>query len=214
MNRILSAFIFAAILFAGCSSSTGGSSGKSSGKSSGPGDPVATETAIIKTSMGDIEVDLYGNDAPKAVENFVGLAVNKYYDGVLFHRVIPGFMIQTGDPLSRDPNKRAEWGTGGQSIYGPTFEDELNPDAPSSKRGYATGTLAMANAGPNTNGSQFFITVSDVDLPHNYTIFGAVRSGMDVAKKISNVPTEAQTPGGQEVALPKSPVSILSITVK
>ncbi len=148
-------------------------------------EPVVTDTVVIKTSVGEITVELYGNDAPKTVENFTGLAKKGFYKGILFHRVVPGFVIQAGDPKSTDSNLRAQWGTGGESIYNKPFDDELNPNAPSYKRGYVEGTLAMANRGPNTNTSQFFIILkNNTDLPKRYTIFGRVIGGMDIVKAI------------------------------
>jgi len=132
----------------------------------------------IKTSMGDISFVTYDADAPNTVKNFITLADKGFYNGVIFHRVIPGFMIQGGDPLGT--------GTGGP---GYTFNDELNPETASYKSGYQKGVVAMANAGPNTNGSQFFIMVADYPLPNNYTIFGKVVSGQDVADAISKVKT-------------------------
>ncbi len=172
--------------------------------------PVITAMATIKTSAGDIEVGLYGEDAPKTVANFVGLAKKKYYDGILFHRVEPGFVIQGGDPNSKDATKRELWGSGGESIYGKTFADELNPNTPSYKRGYQEGTLAMANAGPNTNGSQFFIVLSKEGAQHltpSYTIFGHVTKGMDVAHKIESM-------AGGMGGTPADPVKILTVTAK
>lgn len=171
--------------------------------------PVATQTAVISTTAGDIEIELYGEDAPKTVKNFVELAKRKYYDGLAFHRVVPGFVIQGGDPLSKDTTKRAMWGSGGESIYGKTFEDELNPASPSGRRGYMEGTLAMANSGPNTNGSQFFIVLSAqgaAHLTYNYTIFGAVTKGMDVAHKIEQMGANGETPA--------QPVRMKKVTVK
>ncbi len=139
--------------------------------------PISAKTARIKTVKGDIDIVLYPNDAPKTVMNFATLAKNKFYDGLTFHRVEPGFVIQGGDPNGN--------GTGGTSIYGGSFADELNPNTPSYKEGYTEGTVAMANSGPNTNGSQFFIMWSDkTDLPHNYTIFGKVTAGMDAVHKM------------------------------
>ena len=107
--------------------------------------------AVIETTLGTIEAELYSADAPKTVENFVGLAGAKYFDGVIFHRVVPGFVIQGGDPTGT--------GTGGKSIWGMEFPDELNPATGSYKAGYAKGVLAMANRGPNTNTSQFSLAV-------------------------------------------------------
>lgn len=132
----------------------------------------------IETSMGKIVFETYKNDAPKTVENFTRLANAKFYDGLIFHRVISGFMIQGGDPNGN--------GTGGP---GYRFEDELNPNTSSYKAGYKKGVVAMANAGPNTNGSQFFIMLEDYPLPNNYTIFGKVISGQDVVDKIGQVKT-------------------------
>lgn len=139
--------------------------------------PVSAKTAVIKTVKGEINIDLYPQDAPKTVTNFATLATNKYYDGLTFHRVEPGFVIQGGDPNGN--------GSGGYSIYGDTFPDELNADTASYKAGYVEGTVAMANRGPNTNGSQFFIMWADrPDLPRNYTIFGKVTKGMDVVRQM------------------------------
>lgn len=134
----------------------------------------------IKTNMGEIKFETYDADAPNTVKNFITLAEKGFYNGVIFHRVIPGFMIQGGDPLGT--------GTGGP---GYSFADELNPNTDSYKAGYKKGVVAMANAGPNTNGSQFFIMVADYPLPNNYTIFGKVISGQEVADAISKVKTGA-----------------------
>lgn len=132
----------------------------------------------LKTSQGDIVFETYDSDAPKAVQNFIELAGKKFYDGVIFHRVIKGFMIQGGDPTGT--------GMGGP---GYKFDDELNPATESFKAGYKKGVVAMANSGPNTNGSQFFIMLEDYPLPNNYTIFGKVVSGQEVVDKIGNLPT-------------------------
>ena len=139
-------------------------------------DFVSANAGVIKTAKGDIEIVFYPKDAPKTVTNFATLAKRGYYNNLTFHRVEPGFVIQGGDPNGN--------GTGGTSIYGEKFEDELNPNTDSYKEGYKEGVVAMANAGPNTNGSQFFIMLADNPLPHNYTIFGKVTKGMDVVKKI------------------------------
>lgn len=147
-------------------------------------------TAVLKTSLGDIELKLDAANAPVAVGNFLKLASTGFYNNVKFHRVIKGFMIQAGDPNSRDDAQKSAWGTGGP---GYTFPDELK-----GTETYPQGTLAMANAGPNTNGSQFFIVTASpaAPLPASYTVFGSVVSGMDVALKIENVPTE---PGDRPV---------------
>ncbi|MCX7984712.1 MAG: peptidylprolyl isomerase [Bacteroidetes bacterium] len=136
--------------------------------------------ATLETSKGVIELELYPSDAPKTVANFIGLAEQGYYNGVIFHRISKGFVIQTGDSTGT--------GHGGRSIYGREFEDELNPSALSYQEGYKRGTVAMANRGPNTNTSQFFIMLTDVPLmPKNYTIFGKVVKGMDVVDAIAAV---------------------------
>jgi peptidyl-prolyl cis-trans isomerase B (cyclophilin B) len=132
--------------------------------------------ATLQTNHGVIEVELFGEDAPKTVENFAKLARDGFYDGVIFHRVIPDFMIQGGDPTGT--------GRGGP---GYTFEDEFNPHK------VERGALAMANAGPNTNGSQFFIVTADACpwLDGKHTVFGRVTSGMDVVDAISGLATDA-----------------------
>jgi cyclophilin family peptidyl-prolyl cis-trans isomerase len=134
-------------------------------------------SAAIVTPRGEIDIQLYPADAPKTVTNFATLAKLGFYNGLTFHRVVEGFVIQGGDPNGN--------GTGGTSIYGPTFEDELDKTTASYKAGYLEGVIAMANRGPNTNSSQFFIMLADnPSLPKNYTIFGKVTSGMDVVKSI------------------------------
>jgi len=137
--------------------------------------------AVFKTNMGTFETELFPDKAPKAVENFTGLAKKGYYKNVTFHRVIPNFMIQGGDPTGS--------GRGGKSLWGKPFEDEVKTGLVFDK----PGILAMANAGPNTNGSQFFITVAATAwLNGHHTIFGKVISGMDVVNAISNVKRDAQ----------------------
>jgi len=137
------------------------------------------KVVVLETSMGNIEIALAEGDAPKTTANFLKLAGDGFYDGVIFHRVIAGFMIQSGDPTGI--------GTGGPGYQ---FEDELSPQTESYKLGYVEGTVAMANAGPDTNGSQFFIMHVDYPLPHNYSIFGHVVSGQDVVDKIAVVATD------------------------
>ena len=132
----------------------------------------------IDTSKGPIVFETYDADAPKAVQNFVTLAQKGFYDNLIFHRVIKGFMIQGGDPTGT--------GRGGP---GYTFADELDPNTPSYKAGYVRGVVAMANSGPNTNGSQFFIMHADYPLPHSYTIFGKVISGFDALDAIAATKT-------------------------
>ncbi len=202
--RVLSvAFALAAITtFSACSSG---------GTVKREGQPPVTHAAVISTSMGPIEIELYGEDAPKTVANFVGLADKGFYEGILFHRVARGFVIQAGDPKTKDPALRGEWGSGGESIYGGTFEDELNASTLSYQHGYVEGTLAMANRGPNTNTSQFFIMLGSSALPKNYTIFGKVTKGMDIVHAIENVELENESAMG---GTPKVPVVITQIKTR
>lgn len=171
------------------------------------------EYAAIETSMGTFEVELYRNDAPKTVENFVKLAEKKYFDGMRFHRVSKGFVIQSGDDKSKDTTKVAQWGTGGQSIYGKPFEDELNSSAPSYKEGYKKGVVAMANRGPNTNTSQFFVMLRDnMSLPKNYTIFGKVVKGIETVDRIGQV--EIIPAMGPNDGRPKTDVVMKKVTIR
>jgi cyclophilin family peptidyl-prolyl cis-trans isomerase len=137
---------------------------------------TGTHAVTLKTSKGDITLELDADNAPKTVTNFIVLAQSGYYDGLTFHRVIPEFMIQGGDPVGT--------GTGGGSIFGMDFDDEFSDNALMGG-GYKTGVVAMANRGPNTNGSQFFIMDADYPLPPSYTIFGRVTGGQDVVHTIA-----------------------------
>ncbi|KAM3959254.1 peptidylprolyl isomerase domain and WD repeat-containing protein 1 [Aphomia sociella] len=153
--------------------------------------------AVIHSSLGDIHVRLFGKDVPRAAENFCGLARAGYYNGHIFHRVIKGFMVQTGDPTGT--------GTGGESIWGGEFADEFRPHL-KHDRPY---TLSMANAGPNTNGSQFFITLAPTPwLDNKHTVFGRVVKGMEVVQNIGSVKTNPKTDK------PYEDIRIISITVK
>lgn len=142
----------------------------------------------IKTNFGEIRFETYDADAPKTVANFIALTDKGFYDGLIFHRVIKGFMIQGGDP-NCDPLKGA--GMCGAGGPGYKFEDELNPQTESYKTGYVKGTVAMANSGPNTNGSQFFIMLENYPLPNNYTIFGKVVKGQETVDKIGDARTDS-----------------------
>jgi len=148
--------------------------------------------ATLHTNRGAVDVELFDEDAPKTVENFVGLARDGFYDGVIFHRVIPDFMIQGGDPTGT--------GRGGP---GYTFEDEVN------QHKVERGALAMANAGPNTNGSQFFIvtTVAAPWLDGKHTVFGSVTSGMEVVDAISAVECDASDKPRDDVAIERVELS-------
>ncbi len=156
----------------------------------------AGQTAVIETTSGNIEVELRPDVAPKACENFVALSKKGYYNGIIFHRVIKGFMIQGGDPTGT--------GAGGNSIWGRPFADEITPKLTFDK----PLMLAMANRGPNTNGSQFFITVAPTPWLNGYhTIFGTVVKGVDVVKKIELTPTGFNDK-------PRVEQKILKITIK
>lgn len=156
-------------------------------------DKTKKYTAVIKTSVGDIEIELFADKTPLTVNNFVSLSKKKFYENVIFHRTMKGFMIQGGDPTGT--------GSGGP---GYRIEDEL------SDGNYTRGTLAMANTGsPNTGGSQFFIMHADVPLPKTYTIFGMVIKGLDVVDTIAEAPTKQEGEG----STPINPVKIISIEI-
>lgn len=139
---------------------------------------MSAKTVILETNQGVIEIELMPEVAPKACENFTKLVETGYYNGLIFHRVIPEFMIQGGDPTGT--------GMGGASIWGQPFEDEVNVDVKFNK----PGLLAMANSGRNTNGSQFFITTAKTPWLHlKHTIFGKVTAGYEVVQKIEQTPT-------------------------
>lgn len=161
--------------------------------------------AVIETSLGTLEAELYSEDAPQTAANFIGLAEQKYYDGVTFHRVAKGFVIQGGDPTGT--------GAGGKTFTGKTLPDELNPATLSYKAGYLKGVLAMANKGqPGTGTSQFFIMLDDnLRLPKAYTIFGRVIKGLDVVDSIGQVPI---TPGmGPNDGKPVTPVVMKTVRI-
>jgi len=160
---------------------------------------AANPTAVFETTQGTFEVELKKDLAPKAVENFTTHAKNGYYDGLIFHRVIRNFMIQGGDPTGT--------GRGGESIWGKPFEDEFSPKALFDK----PGILAMANAGRNTNGSQFFVTTAPTYwLNGRHTIFGEVTKGYEIVKKIEAVPTSGRSGGDRPLVDQK----IIKITIK
>lgn len=148
--------------------------------------------AVVQTNMGTIEIELFADKAVKTVQNFIGLAEKKYYDGIIFHRVIDNFMIQGGDPTGT--------GSGGQSIWGKPFEDEVKTGL----KHESDGILSMANAGPNTNGSQFFITLAATPwLDGKHTVFGKVISGIEVVKTIGKVKTNQNDRPLTDVAMQK-----------
>ena len=160
---------------------------------------MANRIAVIETNKGTIRFELLEEDAPKTTENFRLLAERGYYDGIIFHRVIKGFMIQGGDPLGM--------GYGGESASGGKFADEINRSSPLYQGPYKAGTVAMANSGPNTNGSQFFIMHTDYPLPPSYTKFGQVIEGQDVVDAIALTQTDRNDK-------PTSPVTMERVTIE
>ncbi len=185
-------------LVAGCGVKAGGNPKVPAGAKSSGG-----MNAVIETTQGAIEIQFLPGDAPKAVENFRLLAEHGYYDGVTFHRIVKGFMLQGGDPQGT--------GMGGMSAWGEKFDDEIKADSPLYKAGYKRGILAMANAGPNTNGSQFFILHADYPLPPAYVIFARVTKGLEVVDAIAGVPTKQGMDGA--MSQPVTPVVMKKITV-
>jgi len=188
----------ALLSLAGCSTSPGNPKVPAGAKSSGG------LHGTIQTDKGAIEVEFFADAAPKAVENFRLLAEHGYYDGLTFHRIVKGFMIQGGDPAGN--------GSGGQSAWGEPFADEINAESALYRGGYRRGLVAMANAGPNTNGSQFFILHQDYPLPPNYVIFARVTSGMEAVDAIANAPTTLGDDGA--MSRPVSPPVIQKITIR
>jgi cyclophilin family peptidyl-prolyl cis-trans isomerase len=181
-------------------------------ESSGPGNPKVPAGAkssgglhgVISTDKGDIEIEFLPADAPKAVENFRLLAEHGYYDGLTFHRIVKGFMLQGGDPTGT--------GGGGESAWGGTFPDEINPDSALYRAGYKRGLVAMANRGANTNTSQFFIMHQDYPLDPRYVIFAKVVKGMTVVDELAETPTTMNRQG--EPSQPTSPVVMRKVTIK
>jgi cyclophilin family peptidyl-prolyl cis-trans isomerase len=184
---------------AGCSPSSSGNAKVPAGAKSSGG-----KHAVLETDKGSIELEFFDAEQPKAVENFRLLAEHGYYDGLTFHRIVKGFMIQGGDPGGD--------GTGGESAWGGTFEDEINPESPRYREGYRRGIVAYANAGPNTNGSQFFIMHRDYDLPPNYVIFARVTDGLDVVDALADTPTTLGGDGG--MSQPVTPPVLKEVTIR
>ena len=190
--------ILAAVCLGGCSSSSSGREVPAGAKSSGG------KQAVIETDKGNIELELLETAAPKAVENFRLLAEHGFYYGLTFHRIVKGFMIQGGDPTGN--------GTGGESAWGGTFEDEIDSESSLYRTGYRRGIVAMANAGPDTNGSQFFIMHRDYDLPPSYVIFARVTAGETVIDAIAELPTRIGPDG--EPSQPITPPVIRKVTIR
>jgi cyclophilin family peptidyl-prolyl cis-trans isomerase len=192
MNKLIILFFIIA-LFLGCNNNEStGKTTQTENQTTEEGQPMEQDStlnfdenlgnktliAVMQTNMGIIEIELFKKQAPQTVKNFVALSLKGYYNGIQFHRVIDGFMIQGGDPNGN--------GTGGESVWGGYFEDEFSPDL----KHTGEGILSMANRGPNTNGSQFFITLAPTPwLDGKHSIFGKVIKGMDVVKKIGKVKT-------------------------
>ena len=187
------------LLSAGCNASTGGNPKVPAGAKSSGGNH-----ATIQTGKGNVELELLPAAAPQAVENFRLLAEHGYYDGLTFHRVVKGFMIQGGDPAGD--------GTGGESAWGPPFADEIDAASALYQDGYRRGIVAMANSGPNTNGSQFFIMLQDYPLPPSYVIFARVTTGMEAVDAMAEAPTARGLDG--EMSSPTSPLVIKTIVIR
>lgn len=173
-----------------------------------------THVVTLRTSKGTIEIGLYGTEAPITVKNFVALVQKRFYDGLLFHRVAKNFVIQAGDPKTRDPQARAEWGRSGRTANGEVLQEELNPELPSAMRGYEAGVVAMARGtAPGSGNSQFFICLEKARvLPYQYTIFGRVVGGMDAVRAIGDVAVDPG-PFGKEDGIPREPITIVSARV-
>jgi cyclophilin family peptidyl-prolyl cis-trans isomerase len=191
-------FTGAALVGSACNSNSGKPTVPAGAKSSGG------RHAVIETDKGPIELEFFADEQPKAVENFRLLAEHGYYDGLTFHRIVKGFMIQGGDPLGD--------GTGGESASGGTFPDDIDESSPLYRGGYRRGLVAMANSGPDTNGSQFFIMHADYPLPPRYVIFARVTSGMGVVDALADVRTT--TGGDGAMSRPVTPVKITKVTVR
>jgi cyclophilin family peptidyl-prolyl cis-trans isomerase len=190
--------IAAALVLVACDRESGNPKVPAGAKSSGG------KHAVIETDKGSIAIEFFEKEQPKAVENFRLLAEHGYYDGLTFHRIVKDFMIQGGDPLGD--------GTGGESAWGAPFADEIDESSSLYRGGYRRGLLAMANAGPDTNGSQFFIMHVDYPLPPRYVIFARVTSGMDVVDALASVPTTMGADGA--MSRPITPVKITKVTVR
>jgi cyclophilin family peptidyl-prolyl cis-trans isomerase len=200
--RPLSLLTIAALLCTGCGRKDG-SSAASPTATAAPPKPLV---AVLETEKGAIEIELMPGAAPRTVENFRLLAERGFYNGLTFHRIVKGFMIQGGDPRGD--------GRGGESAWGGTFDDEIQRESPLYQRGlgYKRGIVAMANRGPNTNTSQFFIIHQDHPMAPSYTIFGRVTQGMDVVDALAELPTQRGGDGG--MSAPVKPPVIQRVTIR
>jgi cyclophilin family peptidyl-prolyl cis-trans isomerase len=213
MSRFLhSRFRFLLLLpilfFAGCRPAGPGSTSESTAAGN-PKVPAGAKSsgglhAVLTLDKGEIEIEFLPAAAPKAVENFRLLAEHGYYTGLTFHRIMKGFMLQGGDPLGD--------GRGGESAWGGTFADELDANSALYKEGYRRGIVAMANRGPNTNTSQFFIMHQDYRLPPAYVIFAKVIRGFEVVDALAETPTTRGDDGG--MSRPVTPPVIRKVTIR
>lgn len=192
------------LLAAGCGQSSPGDEATVNPKVPKGAKSSGGNTAVIETEKGAIEFQLFDKDAPKAAENFRLLAEHGYYDGLTFHRVLKGFMIQGGDPKGN--------GTGGQSAWGGKFADEISAGSELYRAGYKRGIVAMANAGPNTNSSQFFIMHQDYPLPPAYVIFGKVTKGIEVVDALAAWATTTGMDGDR--SQPVTPIIMRKVAIK
>ncbi len=164
---------------------------------------TTAKRAVIETDKGEIEIEFFAAESPRAVENFRLLAERGFYNGLTFHRIVKGFMIQGGDPLGN--------GKGGESAWGGFFDDSIDRTSPLYRRNYVRGVVAMANMGPNTNGSQFFIMHQDYPLPPLYVIFGKVTRGIEVVDILAETPT--QRGSDPQMSQPQKPPVIKKVTI-
>jgi cyclophilin family peptidyl-prolyl cis-trans isomerase len=201
VSRVATVFLLGAFMFASCKKSDAPAAKSAAADPNPP--PM---TAVLETEKGAIEIELLSSAAPKTVENFRLLAERGYYNGLTFHRIVKGFMIQGGDPRGD--------GRGGESAWGGTFNDEIQRESPLYERGlgYKRGVVAMANRGPNTNTSQFFIVHQDHPMAPNYTIFGRVKQGMEVVDALAELPTQRGGDGG--MSQPIKPPVISRVTIR
>ena len=218
LSRILSCSGFALVflLFGACQRTEPGATATSTpGADAPPPTPANPKvpagakssggnTAVIETDKGNVEIELYPAAAPKAVENFRLLAEHGYFNGLTVHRIVKGFMMQGGDPMGD--------GRGGMSAWGGSFPDEIDRTTPLYRAGYKRGIVAMANRGPNTNTSQFFIMHQDYSLPPSYVIFGKVSRGMEVVDALVNSPAQRGSDG--DMSSPLTPIVMRKVTIK
>jgi cyclophilin family peptidyl-prolyl cis-trans isomerase len=196
--------VLTGLLFAGCGKKAAAPAAAAPAAASNGIPNSGGTVAVIETDKGTIEFELLQEDSPRASENFRLLARRGYYNGLTFHRIVKGFMLQGGDPLGT--------GAGGESAWGGKFPDEIQTRTPLYLAGYRRGIVAMANSGPNTNTSQFFIMHRDYNLPPAYLIFGRVIKGMEVVDALAETPTMRNAMGEQSA--PATPVVMRKVTIR